>query len=340
MTNSVSALKISFEFNPESGLQPLGLSVPDPAVLLSMGNAYGTLCQVAASGGDYTQAATAQPLYDAILQAVASAMAEGGMQFVAIHDAANSHIQQLQAQVQAGTAQLQELQASFEQACQNAAQEGYSQGLAAGQQVAANTPQGGNSAATGGFLLNIDTKVLAEQIAAHLQLGTAPAQQAAAPVVTTSLSQGNPQGNPQGGVVLGGMNLGGVQLGKPEAAQGANAQPVSATGAKNEAYSIDPATIGGGIGSGGGVANTSKASDGKTVKGIREDKALEKIGLPTAKKKFAGGAVVYILPSSDNAQWDDRAPVVADPAEGGNLEEIAEGAKSILMKSLHYYSEV
>jgi len=333
MSNGITSLKLSFEFNPESGLQPLGLSVPDPGVLLAMGNAYGAICQAAGAGQDYTASPLAQPLYDAILLAVASAMGEGGMQFINIHDAANGHIQQLQGQIQSATAELQQLQASFEQACQNAAQDGYAQGLAAGQQVAANTPTGGNSAATGGFLLNIDTKVLAEQIASYLS-NDKPAVQ-----VTNNVAGANPAG----GMTLGagGLNLGnGVQLGKPKAAQGSDAQPVTATGAKNAEYDLDPATIGGGIGSGGGLTNTSKAGEGKTVKGIRGDSSLEKIGLPTAKKKFAGGAVVYIVPSSDNAQWDDRAPVVADPKEGGNLEEIAEGAKTILMKSLHYYSEV
>jgi len=324
MSQQEPSIKIAIQLAPAYQLDVLTVGTSDQAVSDKLAQTMAPLYQAATANQDYS--AMAPAVFDAIVDSLKSAFAVSNLPYT-------DHLAGAQAMI----SQLQDKLASFEAQAQAAVNAAYEKGRS--EAVAAAT-QGGQVSG-GGLTIHLDTDAVARQLL--LAMGSQPA--AAQAQANAGQAQANAAQN-QGGLSLGS----GVMLGKHEAVQESSAQPVTASGAttsqalaaaSQEAslYAINPATIGSGEGSGGGIVNTSNAA-GKTVAQVRGDTNLEKVGLPTAKKKYAAGSIIYILPSSDSAQWDEKLAVIADPKEGGDLEQVAEGAKVVLMKTLHYYAEL
>lgn len=309
------------------GLDELQLQTHDQAAADAYAQIYGQVAQLNAAQQDFSGLAPA--LHKASVEVLTAAFTSSGL---AVHDFTAEIITQANATIQDLQTQLANLQASA-QASVDAA---YAKGVGDGQAQASSTQVHTTApVVSGGFAINIDTTELARQIAGFLGTSGGPVnnvnQQAAG---SGQVATAAPAGT---GMVLGGGT--GLTLGKPKAEPGENAQPVTALGAQHPAYNVDPSLVGDGSGAGGGMTldELQQSTGAPTVAAVRADTGMHKVGLPTAKKQFGVGATVYIVPSSDAAQWDGKPCVVANPADGGDLETIAKGATAVLTKSLHYY---
>ncbi len=315
---------ITFSLAAGYNLEPLTLNIVNQEVANAYSQAYGALTAAAQAGQDYSSLTPA--LFDNALGLMVAAFIEPGFQIndprLAV-DTANGVVEQLKAEL-----------ANLQAQAQTAVNDAYAKGVAdqkaqGGSPAAAAAPEAGNS-----VIINLDYAAVAARIVAALNGGVAAASGVAVNSQTTAGTAQQTGGFPgAGGLVLGGP-------GKPDAARETSAQPGVALGAVDseaaKLLAMDPSLIGDGSGSGGGMPR-SEETGALTVKAVRDNNDLMKVSLPNANKQFAVGAVVYILPSSVSAQWDDKHVVIADPKQCDSLDVVSEGAKTSLMKTLHYY---
>lgn len=309
-------------------LDPLTLTVASPEIAQAFLAAY--THSSAVNAGQIQGDAQWQGLADSAGAVCYSAFTEAGLQVVpAVPGAVAAQVHAELAQFKQSYPELQQQLANMQSQFEGAQQAAYAQGVADGQ---AQAPSPSAPAAVGGgVVINLDTDAIAAQIVKALSMAT-KTDPAPAPAPAPAVAQTVAGAPPAGGVTLGS----GLNLGKAEPAGAAHPQAGASSSAS--VPSIDPSLIGDGIGVGGGFSG-----GGPTIAEVRSRAGrneLEKVGLPTARKKYAGGSRIYITTNSESPEWDDKLAVVANRSvDGDDLDAIAEGAKSVLTKSLHYYSE-